>query len=382
LSHVGPPRAPTRAPTRAAAPVALATLLIAVLAAAAFGGTPPRNIILFIGDGMGASHVTAGRVAAGGLHLDRFRVAGHLATHPANDLVPDSAAAGTALATGYRTLNGVVSLSPSGRKLKTVAEHAEELGMATGIVATCSVTHATPASFFAHVESRGDHAGIAEHLAVSGVDVLLGGGWSYFAPRSDPESRREDELDLVSTLRERLPVVRSYEELVATADVDGVVGLFAPGHPPEAGARGYSLADLTAKSIEILSQDDDGFFLMVEGSQIDWAAHDHDTVGVIEEMLDFDGAVGVGLDFAQADGRTLVIVTADHETGGFAVRDGSVEERAVTDGGYAAEGHTASLVPIFAYGPMSDDFGGIHENTYVGETLISHVRRRGLEAQR
>ncbi len=331
---------------------------------------------------MGPSHVTAGRVAAGGLNLDRFRVAGHLATYPAGDLVTDSAAAGTALATGFSTLNGVVSLSPSGRRLKTVAEYAEDFGMATGIVATCAVTHATPAAFFTHVESRGEYTEIAEQFAASGVDVLLGGGWSYFAPRSDPESLREDDLDLISTLEERLPVVRSYADLVAIEDVNGVVGLFAAGHPPEAAARGFSLAELTEKSIEILSREANGFFLMVEGSQIDWAAHDHDTAGIIAEVLDFDGAIGVGLDFAQTNGRTLVIVTADHETGGFAVIDGSVERREVTEGGFAAEGHTASIVPIFAYGPMADDFGGIHENTYVGETLISHIRRRGTEAQR
>lgn len=360
----------------------LVALLLLILAPAAECGTPPRNIILFIGDGMGASHVTAGLVTAGGLNLDRFRVAGHLATYPAGDLVPDSAAAGTALATGFRTLNGVVSLSPSGRRLKTVAEYAEDFGMATGIVATSAVTHATPAAFFTHVESRGDYTTIAEQLAASGVDVLLGGGWSYFVPRSDSMSSREDDLDLIATLEERVPVVRSYADLIALEDVNGVVGLFAPGHPPEARARRYSLAELTEKSIEILSRDGDGFFLMVEGSQIDWAAHDHDTAGIVEEMLDFDGAVGVALDFARTNGQTLVVATADHETGGFAVNDGSAEKREITEGGFAAEGHTASIVPIFAYGPMAEDFGGIHENTYVGETLISHIRRRATEAQR
>ena len=331
---------------------------------------------------MGVAHVTAGRVAAGALHLDRFTVGGYLTTHPAGGFVTDSAAAGTALATGFVTRNGVVSLSPSGRRLKTVAEYAEELGMATGIVVTCSVTHATPAAFLAHVESRGDHTAIAEQLATSGVDVLLGGGWSYFAPRSDPVSLREDDLDLISTLEERVPVVRSYEELVAIEDADGVVGLLAPGHPPEAAAREYSLAELTEKSIEILSRDEDGFFLMVEGSQIDWAAHDRDTAGIIAEVLDFDGAVGVALDFALRDGTTLVVVTADHETGGFALYDGSIGERTITESGFATDGHTATAVPIFAYGPTADDFGGIHDNTYVGETLISHIRRRGIEDQR
>ncbi len=333
----------------------------------------PRNIILFIGDGMGASQITAARIAQGELSLERLPVGGLIATHAANALVTDSAASGTALATGHKTQNGVVSLSAEGELVPTVAEIAEREGLATGTVVTCSVTHATPAVFFAHTESRQNHTVIADQIVESGIDVLVGGGWSYFVPASEDESRRKDERNLLAELGERMPVVRSVEEFRALGDVDAATGLFAPRHPAGVEKRGYSLAEMTERAIEILARDDDGFFLMVEGSQIDWAGHDSDLAGIIAEMRDFDEAVGAGLDFAEADGRTLVVVTADHETGGFAVHAGSIDDRKVTEAAFTSAGHTATMVPIFAYGPGSVAFGGIHDNTFVGTTLISYV---------
>lgn len=348
-------------------------LAVSLVGCAAQERTAPDNIILYIGDGMGTSHVTAAHVANGGLNLERFKTAGFVTTFPEGNLVTDSAASATAMATGHKTLNGVISQTSDGEVLPTVAEIAEARGMATGAVATCSVTHATPAAFFSHVDDRGKYNLIAEQMAASGVDVLLGGGWSYFVPASHEGSNRRDEKDLLAELAARVSVVRTAEGFREIDDVDGIVGLFTPGHPPSVDGRDPALPELTGKAIDLLSRGDVGFFLMVEGSQIDWAGHESDQDGIILETLDFDEAVGVGLDFAQADGRTLVIVTADHETGGFGVHDGSVEEQEVTASGFTTDGHTAAMVPIFAYGPGSEVFGGIHDNTFIGRVMMAYV---------
>ncbi len=127
---------------------------------------------------------------------------------------------------------------------------------------------------------------------------------------------------------------------------------------------------MTEKAVRILSKDPDGFFLMVEGSQIDWEGHDNNLDGIIGETVDFDNAVGVGMDFAESDGRTLVLVTSDHETGGFAVHGGSIENRTISSASFTTGGHTGSMVPLFAFGPGAGLFGGIHDNTFIGKTMI------------
>lgn len=353
-------------------------ILIAAMAAA-FGyaaageDTSPKNIILFIGDGMGVSYITAGKIANGSLNLERFRVMGLLTTYSQDELVTDSAAAATALATGFKTYNGAISVSPDKVPLKTVFEYAEEAGKSTGLVVSCSVTHATPAAFVAHVDARSKSDEIAEQIAASGVDVLFGGGLGYFLPKSADGSNRGDEEDLLAALERRMKLVRTPEEFLALEDVDSAAGLFAMTHPPRADSRTPRLAELTRKAIAMLSRNGRGFCLMVEGSQIDWAGHDNDQSYLIAEVLDFDSAVGAGLDFAERDRRTLVLVTADHETGGFAVHEGSIEERSITESAFTTKGHTACMVPLFAYGPGCSAFGGMADNTSVGRRLIGYL---------
>lgn len=344
-------------------------------ASAAGKDRPPRTVILMIGDGMGVAHLTSAKVARGDLQVERMPVGGLLTTFPIGDLVTDSAAAGTALATGVRTINGMISMTPQGDRPVTVLERAEQRGMSTGLVATCSVTHATPATFSSHVPSRVMEQEIAEQLAASGVDVLFGGGWAWFVPGSVGESRRRDERDVLAELSSRMPVARTIEELRSFVDVDAAAALLAPRHLPEAPERDVTLAELTERAIGILSRNRKGFFLMVEGSQIDWAAHDGDADLLLAELADFDDAVGVALDFAAADGKTLVIVTADHETGGFALLGGSPERRVVERTSFATDNHTGSMVPLFAYGPGSGAFGGIHPNTFIGSQLIGYLER-------
>jgi alkaline phosphatase len=353
-------------------------LLVILLAGSVTGcavkAARPKNIILFIGDGMGVSQITAGKIVKGHLNLERFKVAGLLTTYSQSDLVTDSAAAGTTLSTGHKTYNGAISVSKDNDPLKTIIEYAEEKQKATGLVVTCSVTHATPATFIAHVDSRKKKTVIAEHIAKSGIDVLFGGGLGYFLPKSADGSKREDEKDLITEIEKRMKVVRSAEDFENLGNVDSVAGFFAFGHPPRAIERKPQLFELTKKAIHILSKNKNGFLLMVEGSQIDWAGHQNNQDYIISEVIDFDNAVGISLDFAEKDLRTLVIVTSDHETGGFAIHNGSIKDRKVTESKFTRDYHTATMVPVFAHGPGSSSFGGMGDNTIVGKTIIRYLQ--------
>lgn len=174
-------------------------------------------------------------------------------------------------------------------------------------------------------------------------------------------------------MEERLVVVRSVEEFGAMREVDGAVFLHAKEHPGPADDRPVSLAELSRRAIEILSRDGDGFFLMIEGSQIDWAGHDNNKQYLLDEMADFDAAVGAALDFAERDGRTLVVMTADHETGGLTVDEGSVPDDWLGPVDWSSESHTAVMVPVLSYGPGSASLGGIMDNTDIGAFLIDAV---------
>ncbi|MBU8920291.1 MAG: alkaline phosphatase [Bacteroidales bacterium] len=334
----------------------------------------PENIILFIGDGMGISHITAARTILGSLNIERMKVVGLQSTIPFGGYITDSAASGTAIATGEKTYNGAISVDSEGSPLKTVMEYAEDEGWSTGLVVTCAITHATPAVFISHVKSRSLYEDIAWQIADSGVDLIFGGGLAWFLPSSDPESKRTDEYDPLNILAARMNVVVSSEEILQLPDSGSVAAFISLEHPECLPVRDISLSEMTRKAINILSADGRNFFLMVEGSQIDWAAHDHDFSSMMLEMKDFDEAVGVALDYSRADGETLVIVTADHETGGFAVHDGSVADSTVTEWGWTTGSHTASMVPLFADGPLAEDFSGIYENTRIGKLLIGLVR--------
>jgi alkaline phosphatase len=341
----------------------------------------PNNIILLIGDGMGVSHMSAARIEAGSLNMERLPVGGLIATHAQGSLVTDSAASGTALATGRKTYNGAISVSHEGEPLKTVAEYAEERGMATGLTVTCSVTHATPAVFVAHVDDRSKEHEIARQIAKSGIDVLFGGGRSHFLPTTEPGGARKDGANLLEEMRGSMPVAVTIEEFRELRGVDRAAAFFAPDHPPVASRREPKLTLLTEVALNILSRDEDGFFLMVEGSQIDWAGHENKHEWLMDEMLDFDEAVGAAVDFAERDGRTLVVVTSDHETGAYAILDGSLERQEITHPQFGSGSHSACMVPILAYGPGSEAFGGIHDNTYVGRTLIGYVEHSRTPAR-
>lgn len=338
----------------------------------------PENIVLFIGDGMGVAHITAAKIARGNINLERFSVSGLITTYSASQLVTESAAAATSLATGYKTRNRAVAVSVDNSPLKTLFEYAKVQGKSVGVVVTSSVTNATPAAFMTHAEDRNRQADIAEQIANSDIDVLMGGGWAYFVPGANEGSKRGDHKNLLTALEARMPVILTDDQLSARTDSRKLAALLAPEGLPKAADRDYSLARLTRIAIEILSKNRRGFVLMVEGSQIDRAAHDQDYEGIIAEMIDFDEAVGAALDFAQNDHGTLIAVTADHETGGLAVLDGSIKNRQVSSTAFATTGHTAAMVPIFADGPGSSRFSGIQDNARIGQTLIDLLLQKEL----
>ncbi len=344
-------------------------ILLGLTGCGAAAAPAPVRVVFFIGDGVGTAHWTAALLVADSLAVGRLPVVGLVDTRADPDLVTDSAAAASALATGHRTRNGRISIDNQGRSLETVLEVAERRGLATGLVVTCSLTHATPAAFAAHVTDRNEEAEIAVQMAGAGIEVLLGGGLRWFEG-----SRRRDGRDLLAPLRRTHRFVSDAPGLrgLDLAGTDRLLGLFAVEHPESAPTREPTLPEMTAAALAVLDHDPDGFFLMVEGSQPDWRAHDHEPLeAVAAEVVDFDRAVARALAFRQGRPDLLVVVTADHETGGLAVVAGR-GGRPVA--GYVTGGHTAALVPLFAIGPGSERFAGIHTNEEIGRLLLAAVR--------
>lgn len=287
-----------------------------------------KNVIVLIGDGMGVSYTSAYRYLqdsteskfADRTELDKYLV-GQQMTYPEDpeQNVTDSASAATAMSAGIKTYNNAIAVDNDGSDVKTVLESAKELGKSTGLVATSEITHATPASFGAHDHSRQNMNAIANDYyddLVNGehkVDVLLGGGTDLFI-RNDRNITEEFQKDGFS-------YVTNKDELLNNEN-EQVLGLFAERGMPKMIDRTEdipSLEDMTTSAIERLNKDKDGFFLMVEGSQIDWAGHDNDIVSAMSEMQDFEKAFKAAIEFAKKDKNTLVVATADHSTGGYSI---------------------------------------------------------------
>jgi alkaline phosphatase len=324
----------------------------------------PKNIILMIGDGMGLTQITAGMYSNNNyLHLEEFPIVGIHKSYSAEDLITDSAAGATAFACGKKTYNAGIGVNTDTVALVTILEEAEARGMASGLIATCSVTHATPASFIAHVSHRNKMEDIATFYLKTEIDFFVGGGKKYFDRRSQDSRNLYQELeakgyqisDFVKEDLSNIKANNSKNFAYFTADEEPLPRTQGRDYLPLACEKGISHLD--ARSGE------KGFFLMVEGSQIDWGGHANDSKYIISEMLDFNEAIGKVLEFAKKDGQTLVIVTADHETGGYAINPGSSMDTIV--GAFTSSYHTAALIPVFAYGPGAELFGGIYENTAI-----------------
>jgi len=332
----------------------------------------PKNIVFLIGDGMGLTQITAGLIAQrDALNLERCKFIGLSKTNSADNLITDSAAGATAFATGKKTYNGAIGVDMDTLPLTTIIEIAEQNGLATGLVATSSITHATPASFIAHQKFRYMDEEIAEDFLKTEIDVFIGGGKKFF-------ERRKDHQNLLDLLRANGYEVATGMEEIKKVSAGKLAGFIADEHPVMVTeGRGQVLAESTLKAIEILNQNDKGFFLMAESSQIDWGGHANDSKYIISEMQDFDYTVGKVLDFADADGETLVIITADHETGGYGIVGGDLEAGEV-EARFVTDYHTATMVPVFAYGPGAEAFAGVYHNTAIFSKMVASL---GLNVQ-
>lgn len=328
-------------------------------------GKKVKNIILFIGDGMGTAHVYAGITRSEKpLILESFPFTGFSKTYSASNYVTDSGAGGTAIACGVKTRNGMIGMGPDSAAVISVLETAYKNGLATGVLCTSALTDATPASFVAHNVSRNNYEAIAKDFLRGTVDVFIGGGEDHFRKRSDNN-------DLALKLKEQgYDVVYKIEEL-KSSNSGKIAGFLAKDDMSKASeGRAGMLQEMTAKAIDVLSRDKDGFFMMVEGSMIDWGSHERDFDFAVSEMIDLDNAIRVARDFAEKNGETLVVVTADHETGGLTLPEGSIGDHRVTGIFNQTGNHTGVMVPVFSYGPGAERFSGIHENTFFKNEFI------------
>lgn len=319
----------------------------------------PQNVILLIGDGMGLSQVYASYTVNNSfLNILTFPVIGLSKTNSLSDYVTDSGAGGTAISTGKKTKNGCIAVDSVGNKLTTLVELSEAKGLSTGIISTSAITHATPASFVAHCIDRDKYETIAEFYPTSGVDVFIGGGLDHF-------TKRKDKQNLVAAFEKNGYSVYTKLSDYSKVETNNVVVLAAPEHmAKESNGRGDFLPEAVQKCINQLNSKNKGFFMMAEGSQIDWGGHANDLDYITSETIDFDKAVGIALAFAKENKNTLVIVTADHETGGLTLPDGDLKKASVK-GKFSTFHHTAMPVPVYAYGPGAELFTGFYENVEI-----------------
>ena len=323
----------------------------------------PTNIILMIGDGTGLAQITAGMYANGNkTNLEAFEIIGLAKTHASNSLVTDSAASGTAMACGVKTLNGVIGIGADNKNKVSILTLSKKKGYKTGLIATSSIVHATPASFYANVISRKQYEDIAFQMSVSEVDFFIGGGKKHF-------NRRKDGRNLLKEMKEWqfTSSLKAFDESTKSK-----VGYFTNDDEPVRIIEGRKpdLKDGINSMFNKLTAKEAPFFLMVEGSQIDWGGHANDLRYITTEFKDFDEAIGQAVAFVKEHPNTLLIVTADHETGGLGISSGNIKNFR-PNGGFVTGGHTASMVPVFAMGAGAENFGGIYENTAIFDKMLA-----------
>lgn len=322
-----------------------------------------RNVILLIGDGMGLSQITAGMYMNNNqTSLEHFPYVGLHKSHSADNLVTDSAAGATAFACGAKTVNRAVAVDPNGKSLQTILEEAMAKGKSTGMIVTSTIVHATPASFAAHNIDRNAYQEIALDMHDAGVDLLIGGGMDFFTNRADGRN-------LVSEMKNNGYQIGDFngpDIAILDFPTKKKFAYFTAASDPVRLSEGRKyFVPAVMKGIDYLARvgKENGYFLMIESSQIDWGGHANEAGYVIEEMLEFDLVIEKVLEFAKKDGNTLVVVTSDHETGGFAINAGSQENNLKV--GFTTGSHTAVMIPVFAYGPGAEQFTGVYDNTAI-----------------
>ena len=327
-----------------------------------------RNVIFIVGDGMGLAQVAALETARPDTNaFGLFPQTAFVTTHSANNRVTDSAAGGTALFTGHKTNNSSLGMDADSCNVPNFAEKCEAAGLECGIVTLCSFTHATPAAMYAHNITRHDDEGIADDFLSSGLDVVFTGGSGMFAPDENGGNARLDSLKAMGYN----VVLNDYSFISSIPEEwDNIIFLPFKKHFPDTDERRPGmLAECTQAALDILGGNSpDGFFLMVEESQIDFSCHDHLDDGLIKNMEEINSTMLVAKRFADRHPGTLIIVTADHETGGLTLASNDSDFNKADSGidyRWSTDGHTGVPVPLFAYGPGSEEFHGLIDNTEV-----------------
>lgn len=322
----------------------------------------PKNIILLIGDGAGLNQITLSRMAISGvnsrLYIDQLPYSGISLTHSADNIITDSAAAATAWATGTKTKNKFISVTPNEKALTSLTEALFEKGFLSGVVATSSITHATPAAFYAHVNNRYKEKKIASQLQNSNINIAFGGGLNFF-----DLSATNNQIKYIYDLDELKNINTSSKRIIGLFDNDGIRR--SPDRP--------SQQLMTKKALDILAKrtaECSGFFLMTEGSQIDWASHDNDASRMIAEFRDFDLSIKYAVEFINTRDDTLLIVTADHETGGLQILK---EDNDLVHIQWGTGSHTGIPVGVFSYGPGAELFTGTMDNTEIHTKILEII---------
>ena len=357
----------------------------------------PKNIILLISDGMSLTQVSTYRLLKGGpnerIAVDKFPISGIVLTHSENAIVPASASSATAFSTGRKTNNGALGLDEDNKILENFTEIIDRYGYVSSLISTSEITHATPAAYASHVDLRWKTDEISLQMMESNVMTILGGGRHFFLPE-DLGGKRSDGLNLLEQMESSRMVMTEKKELDSFdhSNLGKVVGLFADEalrdkEKPENHVFEPSSSEMLNFAINRSEKFNEngckGFFIMLEGSQVDWAGHANDLNYLKREMQDFDEAVELALDYATQNPDTLVIATADHETGGLLIESSSPTDYTApevkfsfnTGIGYGS--HTGVPVPVYAYGPGSENFTGTLDNTDIFYAMLEAVKMDG-----
>jgi alkaline phosphatase len=326
-------------------------------------GKKVKNVILMIGDGMGLVQVSAAWVANHGkLNIDNCTSNGFSRTWCANRLITDSGAAGTAMATGAKTNYHCISVDPQGNKLTSLTDIAHAHGLKTGIVVTCNLPDATPSVFCANNSDRDKEEEIAADYLNCNVDYIFGAGRERF-------NKRADKRNLLTEMQQNgYQVCTNWEETMRIKS-GKVFSVPSEGQLDDAAKRGDIFSKACIHAISLLNQNKKGFFAMFEGSRIDDFGHFNDLPRLMEEIFDFDQSIGKVMQWAEKDGETLVIILADHETGGLTLLDGDIHSGYIS-ANFSTKDHSGIMVPVYAYGPRAEEFSGIYENTEIFSKIV------------
>lgn len=323
-----------------------------------------KNIILLIGDGMGLAQIYSGLTANNGrLNLSGFLNIGFSKTASSDNYITDSAAGATAFATGKKTRNRAIGVDSNLVAVPSITTLVRPKGMKTALISAGDITDATPAAFYAHRPERSMQTEIASDFSLNPVDILIGSGYQHFVKAGNIEIIKKGGVQVSNQWSDLAGMKAPFILLDSSQTVSKLKG------------RGDFLVDSFKKTLKSFESSPKGFFIMAEGAQIDYGGHANIMPYVVTEMLDFDRLVGEALKFADSNGETLVIVTADHETGGLTLLDGNIKAGYV-DGNFSTTDHTGIMVPVFAYGPHSLSFRGIYENTEIYEKIMKVIKKQ------